>query len=68
MMAWLLEGFVRMRVRQLRKAKLIRRERFVLAFDRGDMKAATKHRIKLGWYLRRIAALTGEPESVSTPP
>ena len=60
--------FTRMRVRALRKAKLIRVERFKLAFDSGDHKRANKHREALGWYLRRIAALTGEPENVSTPP
>jgi hypothetical protein len=53
------------RVRRLRRAKLLRIERFKLACDRGDMDLATRHRRRLWWYCQRIAALTGEPETLT---
>lgn len=62
----MIRWIIRWRVRQLRKAKLVRVERFKLAFDHGDHAMATKHRRMIDWYVRRIAELTGEPEWVHT--
>lgn len=58
----MLRWFRRLRIRRLRKAKLIRLERFELAMAAGNMDMATEHRKELGWYVERIEALTGQTE------
>lgn len=56
------QWFTAFRIRRLRKAKLIRVQRFQLAMKHGDMVLATKHRKALRWYKLRLEHLTGEPE------
>lgn len=59
-----LSWLTRLRVQLLRRSKLLRVERFKLAFDDGDFDGANHHRHALYFYCKRIERLTGEPETL----
>lgn len=61
---WVVATITRRRVRALRRAKLAAVERFKLAMDHGQLDQATAIRHRIGFYVRRIEALTGESETV----